>query len=100
MNRIDRRGFLRTLGLGAASLAGLWGCQPSDKSETSPPNILFCIADDWGWPHAGVYGDRAVQTPAFDRLASEGIAFEHAFVMSPSCTPRCLTSILIGPGIN
>ncbi|HEV2294681.1 MAG TPA: sulfatase [Tepidisphaeraceae bacterium] len=51
------------------------------------PNILLCVADDWGWPHAGAYGDRVVKTPAFDRLAREGVLFEHAFVSAPSCTP-------------
>lgn len=51
------------------------------------PNILFCLADDWGWPHAGVYGDPVVKTPAFDRLAREGVLFEYAFISSPSCTP-------------
>jgi N-sulfoglucosamine sulfohydrolase len=51
------------------------------------PNILFAIADDWGWPHAGVYGDPVVRTPAFDRIAREGILFNHAYVSSPSCTP-------------
>lgn len=56
-------------------------------SSAKQPNILFCIADDWGWPHAGAYGDPVVQTPTFDRLAQEGILFEHAFISSPSCTP-------------
>lgn len=51
------------------------------------PNIVFCLADDWGWPHAGVYGDAAVKTPNFDRIANEGILFNHAYVSSPSCTP-------------
>lgn len=51
------------------------------------PNILFAIADDWGWPHAGAYGDPVVQTPTFDRLAREGVLFQHAFVSAPSCTP-------------
>jgi arylsulfatase A-like enzyme len=51
------------------------------------PNIVFCLADDWGWPHAGVYGDSAVKTPNFDRLANEGILFNQAYVSSPSCTP-------------
>lgn len=59
------------------------------------PNVLFCIADDWGWPHAGAYGDPVVKTPAFDRLAREGVLFEHAFVTSPSCTPS-RNSILTG----
>ena len=50
------------------------------------PNIIFCLADDWGWPHAGVYGDQAVKTPNFDRLADEGVLFNNAYVSSPSCT--------------
>jgi N-sulfoglucosamine sulfohydrolase len=58
-------------------------------SEPLPkrPNILFMIADDWGWPHSPMYGDRVIKTPTFDRLAKEGILFENAYVSSPSCTP-------------
>lgn len=56
-------------------------------ADAKKPNILFCIADDWGWPHAGAYGDAVVKTPAFDRIAREGVLFEHAYVSSPSCTP-------------
>jgi arylsulfatase A-like enzyme len=80
-----RREFLKTIGI--AGLA--WGYSSKVKvSETSvPPNILFCIADDWGWPHAGVYGDPVVQTTTFNRIAGEGVLFDNAFVSSPSCTP-------------
>ncbi len=72
-----------------------------DKTTDHPtsladkPNILFCIADDWGWPHAGAYRDPIIKTPAFDRIAREGILFEHAFITSPSCTPS-RNSILTG----
>ncbi|MEW4526428.1 sulfatase [Maioricimonas sp. JC845] len=59
----------------------------ADDAEPRRPNILFAIADDWGWPHAGAYGDPVVQTPTFDRLARDGVLFEHAYVSSPSCTP-------------
>jgi N-sulfoglucosamine sulfohydrolase len=51
------------------------------------PNILFFLADDWGWPHAAAYGDKAADTPAFDRIAREGVLFQRAYVSSPSCTP-------------
>ncbi|MDA1266790.1 MAG: sulfatase [Planctomycetota bacterium] len=51
------------------------------------PNVLFCIADDWGWPHSSAYGDAVCATPTFERLAAEGVLFEAAFVSSPSCTP-------------
>lgn len=93
MSRLNRRDFLKSLGIGTASLAGLWNCRQSETS--SRPNILFCIADDWGWPHAGIYGDPVVQTPTFDRIASEGVLFDFAYVMSPSCTPS-RNSILTG----
>ncbi|MGA0059243.1 MAG: sulfatase [Planctomycetota bacterium] len=68
-------------------LAALAFAFASFASPEPPPNILFAIADDWGWPHAGCYGDTVVRTPTCDRLAAEGVRFEAAFVSSPSCTP-------------
>jgi len=60
------------------------------------PNVLFCIADDWGAPHASIYGnDEVVKTPAFDRIAKEGALFWNAYVSSPSCTP-CRNSLMTG----
>ncbi len=68
----------------------------ANEAETpARPNILLCLADDWGWPHAGAYGDKVVKTPTFDRLAKEGVLFEYAFVSSPSCTP-CRNALLTG----
>lgn len=58
-----------------------------DASPTKKPNILFLMADDWSWPHAGALGDPVVKTPTFDRLVREGALFNHAFVSAPSCTP-------------
>ena len=70
--------------------------EPADAADDpGRPNILFCMADDWQWPHAGAYGDPVVQTPTFDRLAREGVLFANAFVTAPSCTP-CRNSILTG----
>lgn len=56
------------------------------SANAARPNILVCIADDWGWPDAGAYGLRRVQTPAFDRVAAEGVLFDNAYAASPSCT--------------
>lgn len=66
------------------AFALLQGCCAASDSR---PNILFCIADDWAWPHAGVYGDAVVKTPNVDTLAREGVLFRHAFSAAPSCTP-------------
>jgi arylsulfatase A-like enzyme len=63
------------------------------------PNVVIAIADDWSYPHAGVYGDRAVRTPAFDRVAREGMRFTHAFVASPSCTPS-RAALLAGQAVH
>jgi len=51
------------------------------------PNILFCITDDQSWKHTSFAGEKAIQTPAFDRIANEGIYFSNAFCASPSCSP-------------
>ncbi len=64
-------------------------------AEEKRPNILFAIADDWGWPHAGAYGCEWVKTPIFDRVAREGVLFKNAFTNNPKCSP-CRASILTG----
>ncbi|MDP0490048.1 MAG: sulfatase [Verrucomicrobiota bacterium JB023] len=70
------------------------------------PSILFCMADDWGWPHAGAYGEEGVATPSFDRLAREGALLHHVYTTSPSCTPSRNAVFTgkyhwqLGPGAN
>lgn len=51
------------------------------------PNILFAISDDQSFPHASAYGTDWVKTPAFDRVADEGILFNRAYVPNPKCAP-------------
>lgn len=58
----------------------------SDELPTRP-NILFFLADNWSWPHASALGDATVKTPVFDRIAREGVLFNHAFCPVPSCSP-------------
>ena len=53
---------------------------------TTRPNILFAIADDWGL-HAGAYGTKWVRTPAFDRVAKEGVIFRRAYTPNAKCAP-------------
>lgn len=52
----------------------------------SRPNILFALADDAGM-HFGAYGCPWVQTPAFDRVAREGVRFQRAFTPNAKCAP-------------
>ena len=76
---LRRRDFLA-----ASALAVL---SPRLKAASARPNILFAISDDQSFAHTGASGDPVVRTPAFDRVASEGVRFSHAFCSSPSCTP-------------
>ncbi len=55
-------------------------------SAADRPNILFAIADDWGL-HAGAYGTPWVKTPAFDRVAKEGLLFKNAYTPMAKCAP-------------
>lgn len=57
----------------------------SPAAETRP-NILFAIADDWG-AHAGAYGTPWIATPAFDRIAREGLLFKRAYTPMAKCAP-------------
>ena len=61
-------------------------CGIADADATKTPNILFVIADDWGH-HAGAYGTRWVKTPAFDRIAKEGLLFNKAYTPMAKCAP-------------
>ncbi len=67
-------------------------------ADASRPNILLAISDDQSWLHAGAYGDPVVQTPAFDRIAREGVLLTHAFCAAPSCGPS-RSAILTGQPI-
>jgi N-sulfoglucosamine sulfohydrolase len=51
------------------------------------PNILIAIADDQSYPHTSAYGDPVIKTPAFDRVARNGVLFHNAFTPAPGCSP-------------
>ena len=61
--------------------------KPPSKPVADPPNILFCIADDWSFGHAGAYGTPWVKTPGFDQVAREGILFTRAYTNNAKCCP-------------
>lgn len=63
--------------------------------DYTPPNFLFAISDDQSFPHAGAYGTAWIKTPAFDRVAREGILFNRAYTPNAKCAPS-RTCILTG----
>ena len=54
-------------------------------AQQEKPNIIFILTDDQRWDALGFSGNNIIQTPEMDRLASEGIYFQNAFVTTPIC---------------
>jgi N-sulfoglucosamine sulfohydrolase len=64
----------------ALTIAGLPAAQP--------PNILFFTADDMNFNSSAVFGGPIKDlTPNVDRLAAEGLRFEHAYSTVAVCQP-------------
>lgn len=63
--------------------------------EVNKPNIVLIIADDLAWDDLGCYGHPHIQTPNIDKLASEGMLFNNAFLTASSCSPS-RASIITG----
>ena len=49
------------------------------------PNIVFILADDYGWNDIGYHGSE-IKTPNLDALAAGGVKLENYYVQ-PICTP-------------
>ncbi len=57
-------------------------------NRTDAPNILLISADQLRWDYVGAYhANPFIQTPAIDRLASEGCLYERAYSPNPVCIP-------------
>ncbi len=70
------------------AIAIVWGCK-HDKTSAKieqKPNVILIMADDLGYETLGVYGSDSYKTPHLDKLANEGMRFEHCY-STPLCTP-------------
>ncbi len=50
-------------------------------------NVILIMADDVGWEAFGCYGAEDYETPNIDKMAAQGVRFEHCY-----STPICTTS--------
>src|SRR6187401_593993 len=58
-------------------------------AQDSPPrwNVVLILADDLGWQDLGCTGSTFYETPAIDRLASQGMRFTQAYSACNVCSP-------------
>ncbi len=84
------------LGVVALALAGCQADTPEPRADEAPAllNVLFMAVDDLR-PELGAYGRSEIHSPHIDRLASEGLLFERAYVQQAVCSPS-RTSLLTG----
>ena len=91
LTNLERRAFLKRLGLGAAASLSAWSGAGAamDRIATSgkkrSPNIVILFADDVGYGDVGVFGARDYRTPRLDRMAAEGARFTDFYVAQPVC---------------
>ncbi|MCP4082255.1 MAG: arylsulfatase, partial [Planctomycetaceae bacterium] len=54
---------------------------------STPPNIIFILADDLGYADVGFNGQTHFATPCLDRMAAEGMVFTQFYAGSTVCAP-------------
>ena len=95
----DRRDFIRTIGLGAASLT-IPSCARKEGKDTmaanqARPNVLFISVDDLNDWIEPLGGHPQAFTPNLKSLASQSVNFTHNYCASASCNPS-RTALLTG----
>lgn len=73
--------------LGCAVLISGASPPPAQAGAPSQPNVVFILADDWGWGDLGCYGNARLRTPNLDRLASQGALFTDFYQCGSVCSP-------------
>lgn len=56
-------------------------------SQVNQPNILLIMGDDCTFSDLPLYGGTNVKTPNIDKLASEGLTFNKAYLSEAMCAP-------------
>ncbi len=65
--------------------------QNSAGRKSARPNIIYILADDLGYGDLGCYGQKKIETPNIDKLASNGIRFTQHYSGAPVSAPsRCV----------
>jgi arylsulfatase A-like enzyme len=67
----------------------------TDDALESKPNVLFILADDFGWRDLSNEGSTFYETPHIDRIANEGVKFTQGYATCQVCSPS-RASIMTG----
>ena len=56
-----------------------------NSEKGKQPNVVLIVCDDLGKFEVSAYGSEHIETPNIDKLGSEGVIFQNAYVTSPIC---------------
>jgi N-acetylglucosamine-6-sulfatase len=82
-------------GIALISAPFLHSCDAKEASGTKAPNVVFILIDDQRYDFLSYLNHPWIKTPNIDRLASNSVYFENAFVTTSLCSPS-RASILTG----
>jgi arylsulfatase A len=100
-NKSSRRNFLKA---GSSAATGLFLLEnvlaqvptgPVAAQVNNSPNVILILADDMGYSGITPFGGIGLETPALDRLASEGVVCTNFHTNAPVCSPTRV-SIMTG----
>jgi arylsulfatase A-like enzyme len=77
---------IQTCALTLLALLCFAGVVKAQRQKEVRPNVIVVITDDQGYGDFSCHGNPVLQTPALDRLYSEGVRFTD-FHVAPLCTP-------------
>jgi arylsulfatase A len=87
-SKLNRRGFLKMIGVSAAAVAaGPSLGAPAKATGATKPNFIVIYADDQGYGDLSCYGATKFKTPHIDKMAEEGMKFTDFYVTAPVCSP-------------
>jgi len=90
MANTSRRTFLKSAGLGTASLA--MAGRGSVQAQTKKPNVLVLFTDDHRFNTIRALGNWEIMTPNIDKLVERGTAFTNAYIMGGTSGAVCMPS--------
>jgi len=67
-------------------------CTYKEKTKESKPNILFLFTDDQRYGTMGALGNNEVKTPNLDKLVTNGVSFNNAYILGAPHAAVCSPS--------
>ena len=62
-------------------------CRTAESATSEKPNVIYIMADEFGYYQPGFMGAKIIKTPHLDRLASRGLVMTNMLAGNASCSP-------------